>query len=639
MAAGGKISPPEASEPAAPRGGGRGTDGAVSGVARAPDLDLSTVNRWFCVTRLRATGAIAGFALILNHFGISDLKLVPTLTVCALLAVVSAIGLNVRALERIPRTFFYLQNLADLLGITVGLHYSAQGLTGILFRPIFALTIIPASLLSFPGGLGIAAAATLGHTVLYGLEHGWALAAFARPEFLAPPFLFFLIAQQCFFYSAHLRRKNVMLETLAERLEESRERLAAEVRRSGALFEVARTLSSSLEEPELQARLNGTVREQLQADWTGIFQVEPERRTFRLVAVTDPEAAAGDVGRLELPLAGWKAAERLGTEAVIVVPGSEARQTPAQFTSGKELGLLVLAALYRERVLVGFLAVGWARPPQQLQIAVELLSGIAQHATVVMRNARLLEEVRQASAMKSEFVGAISHELRSPLNVMLGYFEMLLDGGLGGALHPEQAKAVERARRYAIALNEMITSLLDLNRLEAGRLPLDRARVDLAQLLSQIIRELPENWRHPAVELKTAVGYGLPPVETDPGKLKTVIRNLLHNALKFTHEGSVTLAARVTRAGALSISVTDTGRGIPPEAMGYIFDMFRQVPGAGGGGVGLGLHLVRRLLDVLGGSITVESQVGRGSCFTITLPQRDDLAADADEHEAQRRAG
>ena len=155
-------------------------------------------------------------------------------------------------------------------------------------------------------------------------------------------------------------------------------------------------------------------------------------------------------------------------------------------------------------MLVGFLAVGWARPPQQLQIAVELLSGIAQHATVVMRNARLLEEVRQASAMKSEFVGAISHELRSPLNVMLGYFEMLLDGGLG-ALQAEQTNAIERARRYTIALNEMITSLLDLNRLEAGRLPLDRVRVNLEQLLPQIIRELPENWRRPVVELRTVL--------------------------------------------------------------------------------------------------------------------------------------
>ncbi len=610
----------------------------MRGVPRAPDLDLSTVNRWFCVTRLRATAGIAGFAIATHLLGIGDLRLGPTLTVCVLLAGVSAIGLGVRRLERVPRAFFYAQNLADLVGITVGLYYSTQGLAGVLFRPIFALTIVPASLLSFRGGLGMAAAASVGHTVLHGLERGWVPAAFARPEFVAPPFLFFLIAQQCFFYARHLRRKNDMLETLANRLEESGTRLAAEVRRSGALVEVARTLSSSLEEQELQERLNSTVQQHLRADWTGTFQVEPERATFRLVAVTDPEAAAADVRRVELPLSGWEAAERLAIQGIVVLSGDEARRIPAHFTGGGELGTLVLAALYRDKVLVGFLAVGWIRPPEELQSAIELLTGITQHATVVMRNARLLEEVRQASAMKSEFVGAISHELRSPLNVMLGYFEMLLDGGLG-ALHAEQASAIERARRYAIALNEMIASLLDLNRLEAGRLPLDRVRVDLQQLLPQIVRELPENWRSPGVGLRTVLGHGLRPIETDPGKLKTVIRNLLHNALKFTVEGEVTLEARVTPAGETAIAVTDTGHGIPAEAISYIFDMFRQVPGAGGGGVGLGLHLVRRLLDALGGRIAVESQLGRGTCFTITLPERADAAAEVDEGIGQRRAG
>jgi signal transduction histidine kinase len=590
-------------------------------VARAPDLDLPTVNRWLCITRLRAAGGVVCFAVALKWLGIGDLRLAPTVTVCLLLAGVSAVGLGVRRLERAPRAFFYAQNLADLLGITIGLHYSAHGLTAILFRPIFALTIVPASLLSFRGGLAMAAAATVGHAVIYGAEYGWVVEPFLRTEFVAPPFLFFLVAQQCFFYSAHLRRKNVMLETLAERLEESRGRLAAEVRRSGALLEAARTLSSSLEEPELQARLNWTVRQQLSADWTGTFEVEPERATFRLVAVTDPEAAAGDVGRLALPLARWGAAERLRTESVVVLGREEAQRAPAQFTGGGAFDTLVLAGLHRDEKLVGFLAVGWMRPPHELRLAVELLSGIAQHATVVMRNARLLEEVRQASAMKSEFVGAVSHELRSPLNVMLGYFEMLLDGGLG-PLQEEQMKAVERTRHYAVALNEMIASLLDLNRLEAGRLPLQRARVDLTQLLPQIIRDLPESWRSPDVELRTVVGQGVPTIETDPGKLKTVIRNLLHNALKFTHQGAVVLAVRAAPGGRVTISVTDTGRGIPPDAIGYIFDMFRQVPGAGGGGVGLGLHLVRRLLDVLGGRIAVESELGRGARFTITLPER-----------------
>jgi signal transduction histidine kinase len=122
------------------------------------------------------------------------------------------------------------------------------------------------------------------------------------------------------------------------------------------------------------------------------------------------------------------------------------------------------------------------------------------------------------------------------------------------------------------------------------------------------------------VQLRRASAPDLPEIETDAGKLKTVVRNLLHNALKFTERGHVTLGAGLDAGGQLAIAVADTGSGIPPDAMQYIFDMFRQVPGAGGGGVGLGLHLVRRLLDVLGGTVGVTSEVGRGTCFTVTLP-------------------
>jgi signal transduction histidine kinase len=115
------------------------------------------------------------------------------------------------------------------------------------------------------------------------------------------------------------------------------------------------------------------------------------------------------------------------------------------------------------------------------------------------------------------------------------------------------------------------------------------------------------------------VACNVPVIETDAGKLKTVVRNLLHNAFKFTERGWVSVVADVTASGDLAIAVRDTGCGIPPDARDYIFDMFRQVPGAQGGGVGLGLHLVRRLVEVMGGRVMVESEVGRGSCFSVLL--------------------
>jgi len=221
--------------------------------------------------------------------------------------------------------------------------------------------------------------------------------------------------------------------------------------------------------------------------------------------------------------------------------------------------------------------------------------------------------------MKSGFVGPGAHGFRGPLNVMLGYLAMTLEGAFG-PVTPEQVHALRRTREQSMALLEMITALLDMNRLEAGRLPVQRARVSVAQLLEEICQQVPESWRRPEVQLRRAIAPDLPGIETDAGKLKTVVRNLLHNACKFTERGHVTLGAGLTPEGDLAITVADTGCGIPPDAIQYVFDMFRQVPGSGGGGVGLGLHLVRRLLNVLGGTVSVASAVGEGTCFTVTLP-------------------
>jgi len=384
---------------------------------------------------------------------------------------------------------------------------------------------------------------------------------------------------------------------------------------------VARTLSSTLEAPELLARMNRTTRQQLRADWSATFLVDPAHATYQLAAVTDGDAAASELGAVALPLHSWRPIERLIREPIVVLSGIDAARLPA-LVSGPALSTVVLAALYSDQVLIGFVAVGYhAITDADLAPALDLLAGIAQHATIALRNVRLLEEVRHASAMKSEFVGAISHELRSPLNVMLGYLEMLLDEGFG-PLTGEQRDALARTQQYSLSLLEMITALLDLNRLEAGRLPVERAPVAPAALLEEIGEQLPETWRRPGVEFRVVLAPELPVIETDAGKLKTVVRNLVHNALKFTERGSVTLTAEVTPAGQLAITVRDTGRGIPPDALGYIFDMFRQVPGTGGGGVGLGLHLVQRLLQILGGTLNVASEVGRGTCFTITLPAR-----------------
>jgi signal transduction histidine kinase len=138
------------------------------------------------------------------------------------------------------------------------------------------------------------------------------------------------------------------------------------------------------------------------------------------------------------------------------------------------------------------------------------------------------------------------------------------------------------------------------------------------------------NVARPGVELRWEIGTGIDRLQTDPGKLKTIVRNLVHNALKFTERGEVRVSAHAGEHGTVEIEVADTGCGMPPEALGYVFEMFRQIPGSSGGGVGLGLHIVRRLAEVLGARVTVESAPAQGSRFTVILKHELDPSDEVD---------
>jgi signal transduction histidine kinase len=605
-----------------------------TGPGAAPRLsveDLADLNRWLCVTRLRAAAGVFVCTLAMRWLG-ADVALLPLVGVCAGLVLVSACGLASRMATSTPWGFFYAQSAADLAAVTIGIWTVAGPYEATIFRLIFALVIVPVALVSVVGGLVVTLLASAGHLVVLGLQYGFTTATFTRVEALAYPSLFLLVAQQCFFYGSKLATKNGALVALAGRLDEHRAHLLAQATMSDALLDVARSLSATLDAPELLRRLNATTHERLAADWCATCLVEPQRQTFRLAASSRGDLE--DLGRLELPLAAWAPAARLVREPIVTLNGAEAARLPGLFASGQKLDTVLLAGFHRDGALVGFVGVGFdALAAAERPRVTEFLAGIAQHATIVLRNAHLLEEVRRAADMKTEFVGAISHELRSPLNVTLGYLEMLLDGALGP--HTEaQAEALRKVRAQSLMLLEMITALLDMNRLEGGRLPTQRAVVDLRALLAEVAQQLPDEWRRDGVALNVDVAANVGPIETDAGKLKTIVRNLVHNALKFTERGWVSVVAERTAAGDLAIAVRDTGCGIPAEAREYIFDMFRQVPGAGGGGVGLGLHLVRRLVEVLGGRVVVESEVGRGSCFTVLLRQaairpRDDARVDA----------
>ena len=231
------------------------------------------------------------------------------------------------------------------------------------------------------------------------------------------------------------------------------------------------------------------------------------------------------------------------------------------------------------------------------------------------------EAAEAASRTKSEFLATMSHELRTPLSVVIGYTD-ILSRGTFGPLMEQEVGALRMIRRNAFELLELITAILDLSRLEAGRLPLAMKEIQLPVLLGEVKAETQGVWEQSSLTFVWNVADKLPLLRTDPGKLKMVLKNLLGNAVKFTEQGSIRVEAHGQQDG-IAISVSDTGIGIPPAEVRNIFEPFLQVERSTTrryGGIGLGLHIVKRLLEMLGGTIEVQSTVGHGSTFRVWLP-------------------
>jgi signal transduction histidine kinase len=229
---------------------------------------------------------------------------------------------------------------------------------------------------------------------------------------------------------------------------------------------------------------------------------------------------------------------------------------------------------------------------------------------------RLVDELERANRTKLEFVSTMSHELRTPLNIIAGYGDMLRDSDFA-----ERDRALDGIRRANTELLELVEATLDLNRLESGRDQPQLAPVALQDLWNELSTELAGVPRAAGVRLEWRPVTSVV-LLSDRRKLKIILKNLVGNALKFTPRGHVEIDCRFDAACCV-LTVADTGIGIAAEHLKSVFEPFRQVDGSDRrhyGGVGLGLHIVRRLCAQLGADVAVTSQPGRGSTFTIRLP-------------------
>ncbi len=249
--------------------------------------------------------------------------------------------------------------------------------------------------------------------------------------------------------------------------------------------------------------------------------------------------------------------------------------------------------------------------------------GLAQLVVAPLQEPSPVERVDPASYLKSELISTMSHELRAPLGVIMGYNDLLLEGAFG-PLNSEQDEILRRVEKSVQEALDLVNNTLNLSRFEAGRLPLDLEEVQLVDLIRKLDAETHEFQHKPGVSFVWTVPADLPHLYTDPAKLKIVLKNLIINAIKFTEQGSVTFTVR-RHEGGVEFCVTDTGIGMAPDEVPFIFERFRQLGSDAlhrRGGVGLGLYITRRLLEMLGGRISVESTLGHGSTFRVWVPSR-----------------
>jgi signal transduction histidine kinase len=237
---------------------------------------------------------------------------------------------------------------------------------------------------------------------------------------------------------------------------------------------------------------------------------------------------------------------------------------------------------------------------------------------------RLYRELEAASRHKSEFLASMSHELRTPLNAIIGFSEVLHER-MFGELNAKQAEYIDDIMTSGRHLLSLINDILDLSKVEAGRMELELTRFDLPATLHNALTLVSERAARHDVQLQLRLDEQVGPVVGDERKIRQVLLNLLSNAVKFTPAGGRVEMTAVPADGSVEVAVSDTGVGIAPEDQAAIFEEFRQVGtdhARKREGTGLGLALAKKFVELHGGTIWVKSQVGQGSTFTFTLPER-----------------
>jgi GAF domain-containing protein/anti-sigma regulatory factor (Ser/Thr protein kinase) len=421
---------------------------------------------------------------------------------------------------------------------------------------------------------------------------------------------------------------------LFKELDERTNELTRSVGELKALGEVGQAVSSTLDLETVLTRIVSHAVQLSGTDGGAIYEYDEQSEEFLLRATDHMEEELINALRANPPRLGDGVIGRAAaSREPVVVPNilQERAYAPRMRQMLERFGFRASVAvpLLREDRIIGGLVVRRKSTGEFRPEVIELLKTFATQSALAIQNARLFREIEDKSRQieaanrhKSEFLANMSHELRTPLNAIIGFSEVLQEK-LFGELNEKQAEYTDDILTSGRHLLSLINEILDLSKVEAGRMELELATFDLPLAIDNARTFVRERATRHGITLDVAVDDRLGDIVGDERKIKQILLNLLSNAVKFTPEGGrIGINARQTN-GSVEISVTDTGIGIAPEDQPKIFEEFRQVGTDYAHkveGTGLGLTLAKKFVELHGGRIWVESESGKGSTFTFTLP-------------------